>query len=91
MFLGQDNFIDKIKDLMREKEKLKEITREKRYVTRPPLNEILPQEDKKLKNQAIYKAYLKYGYTLKEIAEYIDVHYSTVSRVIKRIEREDEK
>ena len=91
MFLGQDNFIDKIKDLMRGKEKLKEITREKRYVTRPPLNEILPQEDKKLKNQAIYKAYLKYGYTLKEIAEYIDVHYSTVSRVIKRIEREDEK
>ena len=91
MFLGQDNFIDKIKDLMRGKEKLKEITREKRYVNRPPLNEILPQEDKKLKNQAIYKAYLKYGYTLKEIAEYIDVHYSTVSRVIKRIEREDEK
>jgi hypothetical protein len=91
LFLGQDNFIDKIKDLMRGKEKLKEITREKRYVTRPPLNEILPQEDKKLKNQTIYKAYLKYGYTLKEIAEYIDVHYSTVSRVIKRIEREDEK
>ena len=91
MFLGQDNFIDKIKDLIRGKEKLKEITREKRYVVRPSLNEILPQEDKKLKNQAIYKAYLKYGYTLKEIAEYIDVHYSTVSRVIKRIEREDEK
>ena len=60
-------------------------------LTRPPLNEILPQEDKKLKNQAIYKVYLKHGYTLKEIAEYIDVHYSTVSRVIKRIEREDEK
>ena len=91
LFLGQDNFIDKIKHLMRGKEKLKEITKAQRYVTRPPLNEILPQEDKKLKNQAIYKAYLKYGYTLKEIAEYLGVHYSTVCRVIKRIEREDKK
>jgi len=91
LFLGQDNFIDKIKHLLRGKEKLKEITREQRYVARPPLNEILLHQDKKLKNQAIYQAYLKYGYTLKEIAEYIGVHYTTVSRVIKRIEREDEK
>jgi len=33
----------------------------------------------------------QYGYTLKDIAEYIGVHYTTVSRVIKKIEREDEK
>ena len=50
LFLGQENFIDKIKHLLRGKEKLKEITREQRYVTRPPLNEILPQEDKKSKD-----------------------------------------
>ena len=39
----------------------------------------------------MYEAHLQYGYTLKDIAEYIGVHYPTVSRVIKRIEREDEK
>jgi len=33
----------------------------------------------------------QYGYTLKDIAEYIGVHYTTVSRAIKRIEGEDEK
>jgi len=33
----------------------------------------------------------KYGYTLKDIAEYITVHYTTVSRVIKKIERKNEK
>jgi DNA-binding MarR family transcriptional regulator len=37
------------------------------------------------------EAHLQYGYTLKDIVEYIGVHYSTVSRAIKRIEREDEK
>jgi DNA-binding MarR family transcriptional regulator len=34
---------------------------------------------------------LQYGYTLKDIAEYIGVHYTTVSRAVKKIEREDEK
>ena len=89
MFLGQENFIDKIKHLIRGKENFKEITRKQRYITRPPLNEIF--KDKKSKNQAIYKAYLQYGYTLKDIAEYIGMHYTTVSRAIKKIEGEDEK
>jgi len=39
----------------------------------------------------MYEAHLQYGYSLKDIAEYIGVHYTTVSRVIKKIEREDEK
>ena len=39
----------------------------------------------------MYEAHLQYGYTLKDIAEYIGVHYTTVSKVIKRIEGEDEK
>jgi len=39
----------------------------------------------------MYEAYLQYSYTLKDIAGFIGVHYTTVSRVIKRIEREDEK
>lgn len=36
---------------------------------------------------------LKYTveHTLKDISEYISVHYTTVSRVIKKIEGEDEK
>ena len=32
----------------------------------------------------MYEAYLQYGYTLKDIAEYIGVHYTTVSRMIKK-------
>ncbi|MFH1939715.1 MAG: helix-turn-helix domain-containing protein [bacterium] len=60
-------------------------------MTRPPLNEIFKYKDKKAKNQAIYKARLQYGYTLKDIAEYIGVNYTTVSRAIKKIELEDEK
>ena len=91
LFLGQENFIDEIKHLMRGKERLKEITREQRYLTRPALNEIFKPKDRKLKDQMMYEAHLQYGYTLKDIAEYIGVHYTTVSRAIKKIEGEDEK
>ena len=91
LFLGQENFIDEIKPLMRGKEKLKEITREQRYLAGPALNEIFKPKDKKSKEQVMYEAHLQYGYTLKAIAEYIGVHYTTVSRAIKKIEGEDEK
>ena len=91
LFLGQENFIDKIKHLMSVTENLREITKKQRYVTRLSLNEILKYQDKKSRDQAMYKACLQYGYTLKDIAEYIGVHYTTVSRVIKRIEGEEEK
>jgi DNA-binding MarR family transcriptional regulator len=39
----------------------------------------------------MYEAHLQYGYTLKDIAEYIGVYYTTVSRAFKKIEREYEK
>jgi DNA-binding MarR family transcriptional regulator len=55
------------------------------------LKEIFKGKDKKSKDQVMYEAYLQYGYTLKGIAEYIGVHYSTVSRAIKKIEGEDKK
>jgi len=60
-------------------------------MTRPLLNEIFKYKDRKSKEQAMYEAHLQYGYTLKDIAEYIGVHYTTVSRVIKKNEGEDEK
>jgi len=64
LILGQDNFIDEIKHLMRGKEELKEITREQRYVTRPALNEIFKPKDKKSKEQVMYEAHLQCGRSL---------------------------
>ena len=84
LFLGQENFIEEIKHLLRGKEKLKEIIR-------PVLKEIFKGKDQKSKNQVRFEAHLQYGYTLKEIAEYIGVQYTTVSKAIKKIEGEDEK
>ena len=60
-------------------------------MTRSPLNEIFKYKDKKSKDRAMYSAYLQYGYTSKDIAEYIGIHYATVSRAIKKNEGKGEK
>ncbi|KPK87063.1 addiction module toxin RelE [bacterium SM23_31] len=83
--LGTESFIAEIKLLMKGKEKIKEIPRVQRYISRPSLNKILAHKDKKSKGKAMYKAHVKYGYTLKEIAEYYGVHYTTVSRAVQKI------
>jgi putative transposase len=40
-------------------------------------------DNKNERNKRIQIAHIKYGYTLKEIADYLGIHYSTVSRAIK--------
>jgi len=60
-------------------------------MARTSLNEIFKCKDKKLKDKAMYEAHPNYGYTLKDIAEYIGIHYATVSRAIKKIEGEEVK
>ncbi|MHA1813382.1 MAG: helix-turn-helix domain-containing protein, partial [Candidatus Thorarchaeota archaeon] len=34
-----------------------------------------------------FKAYHDYGYTMREIAEYLGIHYATVSRHLRRMEQ----
>jgi len=45
-------------------------------MTRPPLNEIFKCLYKKLKEKGMYEVHPQYGYTLKEIAAYIGLHYT---------------
>ena len=88
LFLGSEHFIDQIKHLIGEKERFSEIPKNQRYAARPSLPEIFQAKDKKAKEEQMYQAYQEYGYTLKDIAEYLGVHYTTVSKRIKRMENE---
>ena len=84
VLMGKEGFIEKFKDLLTEKEQVKEIPRHQRYVSRPSLDRLFKgsaMRTRRAKN--ITDAHLKYGYTLKEIADHLKIHYTTVSRVIK--------
>ncbi len=45
-------------------------------------------KDRKVEDKTIYAAYVRYGYTMKEISEHLGFHYATISRAMRRVERE---
>jgi putative transposase len=86
ILLGEECFIEKCKDALSNKEKNKEIPRSQRYLSRPQLRKILKKEDNKdERNKQMHAAHIKYGYTLKEIADQLGIHYTTVSKALKEM------
>jgi putative transposase len=85
VLLGEEGFVERFKDLLEDKRQVKEIPRPQRYVNRPSLEKIFGGQ--KLKTQrdiSINMAHMTHGYTLKEIGDYLGIHYTTVSKVIAR-------
>jgi hypothetical protein len=83
VLLGGEGFAEKFKSLLEYKREVKEIPRSQRYVSRPSLDEIFSgQETKGERDVRINTAHISNGYTLKDIADYLEIHYTTVSRVI---------
>ncbi len=85
LLLGGKEFIEKMASLLSKKSNIKEISKLQRNLGRPALSEILPAgdiTDKSRRNQAICKAHLEHGYRLNEIADYVGIHYSTVSKIV---------
>ena len=72
--------------MLEEKLKLKEIPRSQRLLHRPRLTQLFTtgvRDNKWLRDATIRKAYLDYGYSMATIANHADIHYSTVSKVVK--------
>jgi hypothetical protein len=89
IFLGTDEFIKQLSGLLDEKENIREVPRLQRYAARPPLRELFKGrggKGRKAEDKTIYNAYVRYGYTMKEISDHLSTHYATVSRAIKRVE-----
>jgi REP element-mobilizing transposase RayT len=88
IFLGSENFLAKMEQFMEQKEQLTEIPRQQLYATRPSLEELF--QTKNERERKMYQVNQKYGYTLKEIGQYLGLHYTTISKIIKNVENEEE-
>jgi putative transposase len=85
--LGEEDFIDRMKELLADKDKIQEIPKAQRYSTRPSLDKIFKMgKNAGSDAESAYEAHVVYGYKLKEIARAMGLHYATVSRKIKAIE-----
>jgi REP-associated tyrosine transposase len=90
VLLGKERFAEEFKELLADREEIKEIPRRQRYANRPNLAHILSPgkiQNKGMRNRLVVTAHLQYGYTLKEIAEYLKIHYTTVSKILKDNDR----
>ncbi len=87
VLLGEEKFVKGFKALLSDKDHVKEIPRQQRHVARPGLEELFQKRGAgKQRNKNIYAAHMKYGYKLYEIANYLQIHYTTVSKIISKEE-----
>ena len=87
VFLGGESFVSRMEELFGDKREIKEIPRSQRYPGRPPLHRLFgenPIENREHRNNKISDAHVSFGYTLKEIADHLDLHYTTISKIVSR-------
>lgn len=86
LILGSEKFVERVRELLGDKDQIKEIPRLQRLAGRPALDVLFPVGKylaKNMRNPVIYEAHVRHGYTLKQIAEFLGIHYTTVSKVVK--------
>jgi REP element-mobilizing transposase RayT len=85
IFLGDTSFVDTFRTLLKDKNQIKEIPRAQRLVERPPLEDLFKgTRAKENRNRSIHQAHVTHAYTLSEIARHLGLHYTTVSKIVKR-------
>ncbi|MBZ0157852.1 MAG: transposase [Alphaproteobacteria bacterium] len=92
IFLGGEDFAEKMRDTLLKRSGIKEIPKVQRYAYRPALAAVFESDtaaEIKERNRKIYEAHVRFAYTLKEIADFLGLHYTTVSRAIKEMESDD--
>ena len=85
--LGEEEFTEGLMDYINGYRDIKEIPKSQRYADRPRLDTLFDEgiiKDKTKWNKTAKEAIERYGYTQKEVADFIGIHYSVVSRLLKK-------
>ena len=88
--LGEETFAEKMADHLRKHEDIPGVPRGQRYADRPSLDKIFTtriQQDRQKRDRKIAEAVEMYGYTQRAIARHLDMHYSYISLIVRRLTR----
>ena len=86
--LGTEEFIVEMIDYAKGYKDIPEISKEQKFFNRPELEELFSEKrivDIKKRNEFIYQAVYEYGYKQKEIADFLGLYFTSVSRIINDI------
>jgi len=82
IFLGSDAFVTSLqRNLNNADARLREIPAVQRRPLPQPLAQLAEEHER---DEAILRAYASGGYSLQEIGDHFDLHYSRVSRIVKQ-------
>lgn len=86
VLLGNEEFVATLQPYIRDAKKLDEVPRAQRFLNRPSLQALFDIDgniSKVKRDKQIRLAHLECGYSLAEIGRYLNLHYSTVSRIVR--------
>ena len=87
--LGTEEFVNQIAPLLNDQVGNTEFNRSARLMGRPTLALIFSAvHNKEARNEFIHQAMRVHEYTLKEVAEFTGLHYSTISVIASRVDEE---
>lgn len=81
IFLGSDAFVASLQRNLHADARLQEIPAIQRRPLPKPLAQLAEEHER---DEAILRAYASGGYSLKEIGDHFNLHYSRVSRIVKK-------
>jgi len=84
--LGREDFVERIENYVRGHEEIPEIPKSQRYMNRPILERLFGNDvirDKKRRDKKIVEAVEGYGYSQKEVADHLGMHFSSISRIMR--------
>ena len=76
------DFVDRLIGYVKENKDIIEIPRNQRYVDRPSLRELFKEKQKR--DIKIAEAVYEYGYSQREVADHLGIHYTTISRLLNK-------
>jgi putative transposase len=86
ILLGEKEFIEQFGEVLKDHEKISELPKGQRYANRPELKEVLAEKflrDKVKRAERIKLAVVHHGYSQREIADYLGMHFSSISRILR--------
>ncbi|MBI5102758.1 MAG: transposase [Nitrospirae bacterium] len=84
--LGEEEFVATLSGYMKGQRDIQEIPKSQRFINRPELTSIFMQKadpGNKARNRKIREAVEKHGYSQREVAEHLGMHYASISRLMR--------